>query len=157
MPMPVSYPGPNSPPRLASETEVIGVLSAGPLQHDHDTPANLLGRGQWRIYSALSFRSAAAFLRLYVIPPVIRDRDLTPGSWIQLLDEIQLLSIPPARVVTSPVADDYRWVEAPKPGACDVLAKPFYLTEVTRILSSAWLHWYGQHEGPIQSLTTVNA
>jgi DNA-binding response OmpR family regulator len=61
-----------------------------------------------------------------------------------VLDETRLLAIPPVLIVTSRVADDYLWVEALNLGAYDVLAKPFDLTEVTRILSSAWLHWQQQ-------------
>ena len=61
------------------------------------------------------------------------------------MDEIRLLSIPPLLIVTSRVADACLWAEALNMGAYDVLAKPFDLTEVTRILSSAWLHWQEQY------------
>jgi DNA-binding NtrC family response regulator len=138
--IPVSYPQLDVP-RLAIGNEVIAVLSVSPLQHDHDTLANLLGRDQWRIHNALSLQSASVFLRAHGVPLVICEHDLLPGSWTQLLDEIRLLSIPPFLIVTSQVADDYLWAEALNLGAYDVLAKPFDLTEVTRTLSSAWLHW----------------
>jgi len=79
-----------------------------------------------------------------------------PGKWTELLDVIRLLSIPPFLIVTSGVANGYLWAEAINVGAYDVLAKPFDLTEVTRILSSAWRHWHDQYEAPIQSPTTVS-
>jgi DNA-binding NtrC family response regulator len=155
--MPVSYPRLNVPPRLALGKEAAAVLSVSPIQQDHDTLASLLGRDQWRIHNALSLRSASAFLRLHVVPLVICEHDLSPDSWTQLLDDIRLLSIPPLLIVTSRVADDYLWAEALNLGAYDVLAKPFDLTELTRSLSSAWQHWHGQHEAPIQSTTKVGA
>lgn len=131
-------------PRIVIGKEVIAVLSVSPIQQDHDSLASLLGRDQWRIHHALSLRSASAFLRAHVVPLVICEHDLLPGTWTQLLDEIRLLSIPPCLIVTSRVADDYLWTEALNTGAYDVLAKPFDLTEVTRVLSSAWLHWQQQ-------------
>jgi len=143
--MPVSYPRLNVPPRLAIGKEAIAVLSVSPLQDDHDTLASLLGRDQWRIHNALSLRSASAFLRSHAVPLVICEHDLSPGSWTQLLDEIQLLSIPPVLIMTCRVADDSLWAEAINVGAYDVLAKPLDRTEVTRVLSSAWLHWQRQY------------
>jgi len=148
---PVSYLTLTVPPRLAIGNEVIAVLSVSPLQHDHDTLAGLLGRDQWRIHNALSLQSASAFLRAHAVPLVICEHDLLPGNWTQLLDDIRLLSIPPCLIVTSPIADEYLWAEALNMGAYDVLAKPFDRTEVTRILSLAWLHWQRQYCVPTMS------
>ena len=148
---PVRYLPLNVPPRIVVGNEVIGVLSVSPSQHDHDTLASLLGRDQWTIHKALSLRSASAFLRAHRVPLVISEHDLLPGTWAQLLDEIRLLSIPPFLIVTSQVANDYLWAEALNMGAYDVLAKPFDQTEVTRILSSAWLHWEQQYRVPTMS------
>ena len=139
--IPVGHPQLNVPPRIAIGNEVIGLLSVSPFQDDHDTLASLLGRDQWRIHNALSLQSASAFLRAHAVPLVICEHDLLPGTWAHLLDEIRLLSVPPFLIVTSQVANDYLWAEALNLGAYDVLAKPFDLTEVTRTLSSAWLHW----------------
>lgn len=150
--IPVSHPQLNVlPPRLAIGNEVIAVLSVSPIQQDHDTLAKLLGHDQWRIHNALSLQSASAFLRAHAVPLVICEHDLLPGSWTQLLDEIRLLSIPPFLIVTSRVADDYLWAEALNLGAYDVLAKPLDRTEVTRILSLAWLHWQRQYCVPTMS------
>jgi len=51
--------------------------------------------------------------------------------------------IPPFVIVTSRLADERFWVEALNLGAYDVLATPLDTTEVTRVVSSAWLHWRG--------------
>jgi DNA-binding NtrC family response regulator len=149
--IPVSYPQLNVPPRIVIGKQVIAVLSVSPLQHDHDTLASLLGRDQWKIHNALSLRSASAFLQAHGVSLVICEHDLSPGTWTQLLDEIRLLSIQPLLIVTSRVADDYLWAEALNLGAYDVLAKPLDRTEVTRVLSSAWLHWQRQYCVPTMS------
>ena len=155
--IPVSYPQLQVLPGIVIGNDAISVLSVSPSQHDHDTLASLLGREQWTIHKALSLRSASAFLQAHDVPLVICEHDLLPGKWTELLDVIRLLLIPPFLIVTSRVADDYLWAEALNVGAYDVLAKPFDLTEVTRILSSAWRHWHDQHEAAFQSLTTVCA
>ena len=138
--IPLSYPPLNVPPRLVIGSMVIPLLSVSPFQHDHDTLARLLGRDHWKIHSVLSLRSASAFLQAHDVPLVICEHDLLPGKWTDLLDVIRLSSIQPFLIVTSQAADDYLWAEALNMGAYDVLAKPFDLTEVTRILSSAWRH-----------------
>ena len=159
--MPVSYPRLNAPPRLVIGNEAIAVLSVSPIQHDHDTLASLLSRDQWRIHNALSLQSASAFLRSHAVPLVICEHDLSPDTWTQLLDETRLLSIPPVLIMTCRVADDSLWAEAINVGAYDVLAKPLDRTEVTRVLSSAWLHWQRQYCVPTMSrqvmLTAVAA
>jgi len=141
---PVSYPQQKIPPGIVIGNDIISVLSVSPSQHDHDTLASVLGREQWTIHNALSLRSATAFLRRHGVPLVVCEHDLSPGTWTRLLDVIRLLSMPPFLIVTSRVADDYLWAEALNMGAYDVLAKPFDVTEVTRTLSSAWLHWEQQ-------------
>ena len=142
---PVSYPQPKAPPEIVIGNEVIALLSVSPIQDDHDILATLLGGDQWKIHSALSLQSASAFLRAHVVPVVVCEHDLSPGTWAQLLDEIRLLAIPPILVMTCRVADDHLWAEALNVGAYDVLAKPFDRREVTRILSSAWLCWRQQY------------
>ena len=142
---PVSYLPLNVPPRLAVGNELIAVLSVSPIQDYHDALGKLLGRGQWRIHNALNLQSASAFLRAHVVPLLVCQHDLSPDTWIQLLDETRLLAIPPVLIMTCRAADDHLWAEALNMGAYDVLAKPLDRTEVTRTLSSAWLHWHRQY------------
>jgi DNA-binding NtrC family response regulator len=149
--IPVSYPQLNVPPRIVIGKEVIAVLSVSPIQDDHDTLASLLDHDQWRIHSALSLRSASAFLRAHVVPLVVCEHDLSPDTWTELLDETRLLAIPPVLIMTCRVADDSLWAEALNVGAYDVLARPLDRTEVTHVLSSAWLHWQRQYCVPTMS------
>ena len=149
--MPNSYSQPNVPPRIVIGNDVIALLSVSPSQDDHDTLKKLLGRDPWEIHSALSLQSASVFLRAHGVPLVVCEHDLLPGTWTQLLAEIRLLSVPPLLIVTSRLADDYLWAEALNVGAYDVLAKPFDRGEVTRTLSSAWLHWQRQYGLPTMS------
>ena len=142
---PVSYLQPKVPSRTVIGNQVIALVSVSPIQDDHDTLASVLGCDQWSIHNALSLRSASAFLRAPTVPLVVCEHNLSPDSWTRLLDETRLLAIPPVLILTSRVADEYLWAEALNMGAFDVLVKPFDRTEVTHILSSAWLHWQQQY------------
>jgi DNA-binding response OmpR family regulator len=61
---------------------------------------------------------------------VVCERDLPPGSWKDVLEQVTILSDPPSLIVTSRLADERLWAEALNLGAYDVLAKP--LTERKR-------------------------
>jgi hypothetical protein len=52
---------------------------------------------------------------------VVCERDLTPGSWKEVLDQVTILPDPPAFIVTSRLADERLWAESLKLGAFDVL------------------------------------
>ncbi len=81
------------------------------------------------------------------IPVVLCERDLAPESWREMLEHLRQMDDPPLLVVISRLADERLWAEALNLGAHDVLAKPFDASEVTRILSLAWLRWRHRHVG----------
>ena len=78
---------------------------------------------------------------------VLCERDLAPESWREMLEHLRQMDDPPLLVVISRLADERLWAEALNLGAHDVLAKPFDASEVTRILSLAWLRWRHRHVG----------
>jgi DNA-binding response OmpR family regulator len=77
---------------------------------------------------------------------VVTERDLAPGSWRDILENVLLLPDPPFLIVTSRLADEYLWAEALNLGAYNVLAKPFDASEVMHVLGSAWRHWTDLHD-----------
>jgi len=79
-------------------------------------------------------------------PIVVTERDLSPGSWKDLLDHSAGLPMPPLLIVTSRMADERLWAEALNLGAWDVLAKPFDAQEVCRVVEGAWRSWRSRHE-----------
>ena len=62
-----------------------------------------------------------------------------------MLDHIAFLADSPLLIVTSRLADERLWAEAPNLGAWDVLAKPFDAEEVIRVVSIAGQHWHDGH------------
>jgi DNA-binding response OmpR family regulator len=92
--------------------------------------------------------AALMALRNDRVPVVVCESDLQPGTWKEVLEELRALPDPPLLIVTSRCADERLWAEALNLGAYDVLAQPFDGTEVSRIVSMAWLRWEGRHGIP---------
>jgi len=139
--------------------DVIRILSVTANEEDHSALNSMLPPPKWIVSKSLTLASGLTQLRKGVPPPLILcERDLFPGSWKEMLDGIKRLSDPPLLIVTSRLADEQLWAEALNLGAYDVLAKPFEVTEVNRILSLAWLHWRRMHERlqPLNALATAS-
>jgi FixJ family two-component response regulator len=74
------------------------------------------------------------------------ERDLLPGTWIDVLEHVKALPRAPSLIVASRLADDSLWAEALNLGAWDVLAKPFDRSEVIRSVKSGWQRWQDRYE-----------
>jgi len=130
------------PPLLESSPDRrVTVLSVSPLQEDSFTMQSIFNHSNWVLYHAEPLASALAILRKHEIGVVLCERDLRPGTWIDLLEGLSFLPDAPPLIVTSRHADDQLWAEALNLGAYDVLAKPFNQRELVRSVSLAWLHW----------------
>ena len=105
---------------------------------------------KWRLIARRTLASACTSLRQHRIPIVLCERELLPGSWLDMLEQIASLPNPPFLIVTSRLADERLWAEALNRGAYDVLAKPFDRAEVVRVISLAWLHSHVRYEIPAQ-------
>ena len=135
-------------------TTTVTVLSVSPMADDHTSLSSIFERSErilcsgskWTLRPCATVESAIAALRQARIPLVVTERDLAPGSWRDILENILLLPDPPFLIVTSRLADDYLWAEALNLGAYNVLAKPFDASEVVHVLGSAWRHWTDLHD-----------
>jgi response regulator RpfG family c-di-GMP phosphodiesterase len=88
--------------------------------------------------------AALALVRQLEVSVVLCERDLLPGTYIDLLEQIKAMPNPPSLIVASRLADERLWAEALNLGAWDVLATPLDRNEVVRSLKSGWLHWRSQ-------------
>jgi DNA-binding NtrC family response regulator len=145
------------PTSETNTTRIVTVLSVSPLAEDHFSLQAIFDHSRWELYRADCLASARAVMSRLKIGVVICERNLTPGTWIDILEEGRLLSKAPSLIVTSRLADDALWAEALNLGAYDVLAKPFDRTELVRSVSSAWLHWYHTREVPAPASAAIRA
>jgi DNA-binding response OmpR family regulator len=137
------------PPEI--ETGSVRVYSVSPVEEDHVALDQILTHSKrthlkFKVEAVPTLASALAVLQKSRIPIVVSERDLSPGSWKDLLDHSARLPVPPLLIVTSRLADDRLWSEALNFGAWDVLAKPFEAQEVCRVVEGAWLRWRNQHQ-----------
>src|ERR1017187_3856563 len=113
------------PTAVTNPTAIATVLSVSPVAEDYFSLKAALKLPKWELRSADSLKSALAVIRRSKVGLVICERDLSPGTWIDMLKAWGLLRDAPALIVTSRLADERLWAEALNLGAYDVLAKPF--------------------------------
>jgi DNA-binding NtrC family response regulator len=139
----------------------LTALSISPIEEDHVALKRICSRPEmelnWAVHALSGLESALPLLRHNRIPVALCERDLAPGSWLDVLEEIIALEDPPLLVVTSRLADERLWAEALNRGGFDVLAKPFDAAEVDRTLASAWRHWMDRHGIDTQRTHTADA
>lgn len=96
------------------------------------------------VLNAQTLVSALALLLQHDVAVVLCERELLPGTYIDLLEYIIVKPNAPSLIVASRLADERLWAEALNLGAWDVLAKPFDRGEVLRSVESGWQHWHDQ-------------
>jgi DNA-binding NtrC family response regulator len=121
------------------------VLSISPIDEDHLSLEAILGNSTFTLFKARDINSALMLLQQRDIAVVLCQRDLLPGTWIDVLEHIEALPIPASLIVTSRLADEQLWAEALNLGAWDVLASnPFDRDEVIRCVESGRRRWDNQ-------------
>jgi len=130
---------------------IASVLSISPMEENHFVLRDILNlldgsldpHRTFLLKSCSRLSTALSALRDCPYEVVVCERDLQPGSWKDVLDQVTILPDPPALIVTSRLADERLWAEALNLGAFDVLAKPFDRVETMRVIGAAWRTWGG--------------
>jgi len=133
-------------PITAATTKTSTILSVSSDALDHSSLESILGGTGCTLLKADSLTAGVELLKTHVVAVVICERDLCPGTWIDLLEYTKNLHRPPALIVTSRLADEYLWSLALHLTAWDVLPKPFDRHEVARTVHFAWEYWHHQVE-----------
>jgi DNA-binding response OmpR family regulator len=141
----------------ADRNQCVTVLSLSPFQEDHAALHDIVGHSKWLLFQANNFVTADRVFQERDISVVLCERDLRPGSWTDVLSQLNGLRHPPSLIVTSRLADERLWAEALNLGVWDVLAKPFQRTEVLRSIRVAWQHWYDKFQAPMRSMRVMTA
>jgi DNA-binding NtrC family response regulator len=112
-----------------------GVLFVSPYQQDARSLARMLDEVALPLVHALNLNEAASKLETETFQVVLSEATLEDGAWLDVLQLARRVGI--EVVVTHPWADARFWAEAISKGAYDLLAQPFYETEVRRVLAGA--------------------
>ena len=78
---------------------------------------------------------------------ILTEAGLPDGSWLDILSLARGMAPGVEVIVTDPYADARFWAEALNLGAYDLLAQPFYESEVRRILYNACSRIVPKHAG----------
>lgn len=140
-------------PRNVAASEIVksNILVVSPIEADHRTLRRMLPVN-WALSCVNNERSARLELRRSGdrFSVVLCERELSSGSWRDVLEEVLRMPRAPFFIISSRLADEHLWAEALNLGAYDVLSKPFEPGEVNRVLTSAWRRWAGQRDPGIQ-------
>jgi DNA-binding NtrC family response regulator len=147
----------NSSISVISPARKLTVLSLSPHETDHLSLQTIIGHSKWMLFTASNLASTISLLQDHEISVLLCERDLLPGTWIDVLEHIMRLPNAPSLIVASRLADDRLWAEALNLGAWDVLAKPFDHIEVIRSVKSAWQRWHDQMHPQATAARTMAA
>jgi DNA-binding NtrC family response regulator len=112
------------------------MLAVGSSAEERRALANIFG-SILEINTVNTCREARNFLARRPTPVVITDRDLTDGSWRDVLSAIGSSGHFSSLIVACRHADEKLWADVLHMGGFDVLATPFDPTEVSRTVGAA--------------------
>lgn len=130
------------PHRTRSEA----VLAVNLSKEDHSALSTMFTALPLRLMHAETLAQGLRQAMSQPVRVVVCERDLPDGNWKLLLDKVGELAHPPRVIVTSRLADERLWAEVLNLGGYDVLATPFDLDEVHRVVSYAVDSWHWQVE-----------
>jgi hypothetical protein len=91
---------------VISPAKNVTVLSLSPHEIDHLSLQAIIGRSKWKLFTASDLASAVSLLHGHEISVLLCERDLRPGTWIDVLENIKFLPNAPSLIVASRLADD---------------------------------------------------
>jgi len=122
-------------------TVVLRVLVVSAEAEDHRWLLRVLQPQGHRVDSAFTQREASDRLRQDSFELILCERDLSDGTWKDVLHSADILDRRPALIVISRLANDCLWAEVLNVGGDDVLSKPLNAREVSWAISSAATRW----------------
>jgi CheY-like chemotaxis protein len=134
-------------------TPTLTILCVSPVDEDHSSIRDIIGDGAGGLLKARDLAGAFALLQQHDVAVVVCDRNLLPGTYIDVLEHINAMPNPPSLIVASRLADERLWAEALNLGAWDVLATPFDRNELIRTIASGWRHWH-HHQSELHASRT---
>ncbi len=114
-----------------------GVLFISPRGEDAATLIRILKPAGVPLVHARDLRQARSHLETGSVGVVLTEAVLPDGSWTEILDWKHREGIQYEVIVTHPFADSRFWAEVLSLGAYDLVAQPFYPSEVQRIVANA--------------------
>lgn len=119
------------------ESAMSGVLFVSPRPDDAAQLCKILSPLPFAFSHVRDIGQARGELLKDTYSVILTEADLPDGAWLDVLTMSRQLCPGSEVIVTDVKADGRFWAEAINLGAYDLLAQPFYESEVRRILSNA--------------------
>ena len=91
----------NSSTSATNPARKVTVLSLSPHETDHLSLQAIIGHSKWKLFTASDLASAISLLQGHEISVLLCERDLQPGTWIDVLEHIMFLPNAPSLIVAS--------------------------------------------------------
>lgn len=121
------------PTHSSSPARHRSVMILSPNERIRASLLAILAEDAWRVHQVANHVEAIALLERRNIPVAIVD-----GWWHEILEAAAAFHKHPSVIVTVPFADEMLWAEVLNLGGYDVLAQPFDVNEVTRIVNAGF-------------------
>jgi DNA-binding NtrC family response regulator len=118
--------------------QVKTIVAAIASQEDQRRLKKALGFPEWKVRVVQNLRGLSTAMTTGFCCVVITDTRLPDGSWKDILNSLDRLWNRPQLIVADRLASEALWAEVLNLGAYDLLAMPFDLTEIQRVVSRAW-------------------
>jgi DNA-binding response OmpR family regulator len=125
----------------AMQEGFVSALLVGEYENDRMLVHDVFRRAGWRLFEARDRRHALACLDRHPVQVVLAGAEAPRWSWKRILSDLRQRVHPPQLIVTSRTADDSLWAEVLNIGGYDVLARPFEVDELERVIASARRHY----------------
>jgi DNA-binding NtrC family response regulator len=132
---------PPTRPNLSATAATVEVLLVSEHAETQSALASIFENTNWTLYQVPSADDALHFLSLRPMGVVITEASLPDQNWNGLLNALERLRRPPKVIVTAANAGEILWADVLHRGGFDVLPKPLEPSDVTRLVSLAWLEW----------------
>jgi DNA-binding response OmpR family regulator len=119
----------------------VSALMVGEYENDRMLVHDVFRKLGWRLFEACDRRRAMDYLGRHPVQVVLAESAMPRWNWRRVLRDLRQLSRPPQLIVTSRSADDSLWAEVLNVGGYDVLARPFQVDEVERVVAAARRHF----------------
>ncbi|HUK16090.1 MAG TPA: response regulator [Bryobacteraceae bacterium] len=119
----------------------VSALMVGEYENDRMLVHDVFRKLGWRLSEACDRRRAMDYLGRHPVQVVLAESATPRWNWRRVLRDLRQLNRPPQLIVTSRSADDLLWAEVLNVGGYDVLARPFQVDEVERVVAAARRHF----------------
>ncbi len=120
---------------------IVRAMLVSPYEDDHQFMRRFFGRTNWILHTARSCRQAEMLLDSEPVSVIVTERELPGENWRSVLRLAAESRFRPLVVATHTFSEADILDELLAEGVYDVVAKPFVESEVSQVISFAWLRW----------------